>query len=303
MKKSYLPLLGILVCTLIWGSTWLAIKIGLETLPPFLFAGMRFTIATILLYGFMRIRGIPFPKDRTAWKVMLVLGFFQMLDYALVFWGEQYIHSAMAAILFATMPFFVILCGYVMLDEHRTTWLKVLGIIISFAGVVIIFMRDIGSAQDSWMGDVAIILAALFGAIFSVYAKKHANEIDAVANTTVQMAFIAVFLSAIGLVTENVSELQFTAKGIGSIFYLGTLGSAVAFAVYMWVIKRVSVIEASIIPVATPVVAVSLGWLILDERLTLDSLWGGCMILIGVYLVNILREEQLPWYKAARTAL
>src|SRR5436190_9280216 len=107
MKRTYLPSLAILLCTLIWGSTWLAIKIGLETLPPFLFAGMRFTIATILLYLFMRIQRIPFPKDRFSWKVMLVLGFYQMLDYALVFWGEQYIDSAMAAILFATMPFFV----------------------------------------------------------------------------------------------------------------------------------------------------------------------------------------------------
>jgi drug/metabolite transporter (DMT)-like permease len=301
VKKSYLPLLGISVCTLIWGSTWLAIKIGLETLPPFLFAGMRFTIAAVLLYGFMRIRGIPFPRDRTTWKVMLVLGFYQTLDYAFVFWGEQYIHSAMAAILFATMPFFVIICSYMMLDDRRTTWLKVLGISISFAGVIIIFMRDIGSARHSWLGDVAIILAAVCGAIFSVYAKKYANQINAVANTTVQMAFVAVFLSATGFLTENFSEIHFTGRGIGAIIYLGALGSAVAFGVYMWVIQRVNVVEAAIIPVATPIVAVFLGWLILDEHLTIYSLWGCGMILIGVYLVNILREEQLPWYKPAET--
>jgi drug/metabolite transporter (DMT)-like permease len=288
---------------MIWGSTWLAIKIGLEHLPPFLFAGMRFILATVLLYGFMRVQKIRFPRNRYAWKTMLFLGFFQMLDYAFVFWGEQFIDSAMGAILFGTMPFFVVLLSYFMLKEHNITPIRVIGLMVSFAGVVIIFVRDILDSKNSIPGDVSIILASLCGAIISVYAKKHANEINAVTNTAIQMFMCAILLSSVGLLSEKTEQIHFTVTGVSAVVYLGVIGSAVAFVLYMWVIKKVSAVEASIIPVVTPIIAVFLGWLVLDEKLGVNSLVGCGFILIGVYLVNILREDQLPWNKSAAPAI
>ncbi len=294
-NKSFLPTVVIVICSVIWGSTWLAIKIGLEHLPPFLFAGMRFILASALLYGFMRIQKINFPRNKYAWKTMLFLGFFQMLDYAFVFWGEQFIDSAIGAILFATMPFFVVLLSYFMLKEHNITLIKIIGLTVSFIGVVIIFIKDILDSKNSVLGDISIILAAVCGAIISVYAKKHANEINAVTNTTVQMVMCAILLSTVGLVSEKTTEVNFTTSGILAIIYLSIVGSAVAFVLYMWVIKKVSAVEASIIPVVTPIIAVFLGWLVRGEKLGLNALIGCGFILVGIYLVNILREEQLPW--------
>lgn len=226
---------------------------------------------------------------------MLFLGFFQMLDYAFVFWGEQFIDSAIGAILFATMPFFVVLLSYFMLKEHNITLIKIIGLTVSFIGVVIIFIKDILDSKNSVLGDISIILAAVCGAIISVYAKKHANEINAVTNTTVQMVMCAILLSTVGLVSEKTTEVNFTTSGILAIIYLSIVGSAVAFVLYMWVIKKVSAVEASIIPVVTPIIAVFLGWLVRGEKLGLNALIGCGFILVGIYLVNILREEQLPW--------
>jgi len=294
--KHYWPHIAIAICTLIWGSTWLAIKIGLEDLPPFLFAGIRFVIASVLLLALMFFQRIRFPRDRHSWHVMLFLGFFQMLDYAFVFWGEQYIDSGIGAIIFATMPFFVIILGYLWLAEHKITGVKIFGTVVSFAGVTVVFLRDIHHIGTSWMGDVSIILAALCGAVISVYAKKHADGIHPVVNVTVQMVICAVCLLAAGLLTEDTSRLHWTPQSVASIFYLGVFGSAVAFVVYMWVIKKVSVVEAAIIPVATPLVAVILGWLVRGEALTVRAMIGCVLILIGVYFVNVYRSR-------ARTAV
>ena len=127
----------------IWGSTWLVIKIGLETLPPFWFAGLRFTLATGVLYLFARWRGLRFPREWQVWKVMITLGLCELISYAAVFWGEQFIGSALAAVLFSTMPFIVIVLNYFFLKEFAIRVHQVIGIAISFIGVVLIFREDI----------------------------------------------------------------------------------------------------------------------------------------------------------------
>ncbi len=291
MSKKYWPLTAIAICTIIWGSTWLVIKIGLESWPPFWFAGFRFWVATALLLIMMRVKKASFPRDAKSWKIMSVIGLFHMLDYAFVFWGEQFIASAMGAILFGTMPFFVAVLGYFMLDEHHITRTKLSGVVLSFVGVVIIFGTDIVITENSWVGDLAIILASFFGAVIAVYVKKHANEISVFANTTVSMFYCAVSLTLLALVTEDFNAIRWTPTGIFMMLYLAVVGSAIAFVLYIWVIKKVSVLESSIIPVATPVIAVMLGWIVLDEKLGLHSWIGMAFILAGVYFVNIYKQK------------
>lgn len=287
-QKSYLPALVIAILCVIWGSTWIAIKFGLEDLPPFLFAGMRFTLATALLVVFMKIQRIRFPADRRTWKIMLVLGVFQAIDYAAVFWAEQYIDSAVAAILFATMPFFVAMFSYFMLDDHRITWTQLTGITVSFIGVFFIFLRDVGHSRNSVAGDLVILVGSMSGAFISVYAKKHANDIHPVTNTTVQLGFAAASLTLIGLLAEDFRAFHVTPESLGAIVYLAMVGSAVAFVLYMWVIKKTTVMQASVITLCTPIVAILLGWFWRDEDLGGNVLIGTVLILTGVYVVNIL---------------
>lgn len=284
----YLPALVIAILCVIWGSTWIAIKFGLEDMPPFLFAGARFALATALLYLVMRMQRIRFPLDGTTWKVMLILGVFQAVDYAAVFWAEQHIDSAVAAILFATMPFFVAMFSYFMLDDHRITWTQIVGIGISFVGVLLIFVRDAGHSRHSLAGDAAIIIGSISGAFISVYAKKHAERIHPVTNTTVQLGFAAVSLSAVGFAWEDPAEFRWTSEALTAVAYLAVVGSAVAFVLYMWVIKKTTVMQASVITLCTPIVAILLGWMWRDEDLGGNVLIGTVLILIGVYVVNIM---------------
>ena len=253
-----------------------------------MFATARFIIATILVYVTLLIRKIRFPRDKHTWKVMIVIGIFQALDYAFVFWGEQFVNAGIGAILFATMPFFVVIFNYFMSEKHEMTWIQIAGITISFVGVIFIFADDVSFSGKSLLGGVCMILAAMSGAYMSVYAKLHANHINPVTNTLVQMFVSALGLGALSIILEDPNHFQITINGALAILYLGGFGSALAFILYMWVIKKVSVIEASIIPLTTPIAAVVLGWLMRNEKFGLNIFLGGALILAGVYMVNIL---------------
>ncbi|MBX7151777.1 EamA family transporter [bacterium] len=298
-KKSYWPTLVIVILSVIWGSTWIAIKFGLEDLPPFLFGGSRFIIATILVWLMMKVWKITFPRDWESWKIMLILGLAQAGDYVFVFWGEQYISGGLGAILFATMPFFVVILNYFMADEHGVEPVQIVGIAISFIGVVLIFIKDMSLSDNSVWGGIAIIAASICGAFISVYAKLHANNIHSITNTFTQMLVSAVVLCTMGLILEDVNRFHLTMDGALSILYLGLFGSAIAFVLYMWVIKKVSVIEASVIPLTTPIAAVILGWAMRDEAMGINVIAGGILILAGVYLVNILKTQLMFRKKTA----
>jgi len=288
--SRYLPTIGILICSVIWGSTWLAIKFGLDTLPPFLFAAIRFALAFGFLVLWMKIQKLSFPRDRQSWKVMIILGLVLGLDYALVFWGEQFINSGIAAVLFSTMPFFVVAFGRGMLPGHAVTRPQGFGILLSFGGVIVVFLRNLTEAGHFMWGDLAMIGAASCGAFISVYAKKHAHHIHSVTVSTVQVLVCSVVLFSMGLTTEDVGHLNITIGGWLAILYLAVFGSAIAFALYMWVIKKVSPVEASIVPVVSPLIAVVLGWFVRGESLGWNVLVGGTMIVAGVFFVNILPQ-------------
>lgn len=253
-----------------------------------MFATARFVIAAVLVYITLLIQRTSFPRDRHTWKVMIVIGLYQALDYAFVFWGEQYVNAGIGAILFATMPFFVVIFNYLMSERHEMSWVQITGITVSFIGVVFIFADDFSFTDKSIPGGICMILAAMSGAYMSVYAKLHANHINPVTNTFVQMFVSAFSLGVLSLLFEDIHRFQLTVNSTLAILYLAVFGSALAFILYMWVIKKVSVIEASIIPLTTPIAAVVLGWLMRNEKFGLNVFFGGALILLGVYMVNVL---------------
>lgn len=273
----------------IWGSTWLGIKIGLEFLPPFLFAGTRFAAATVSLLVLTRILHARMPRDRGSWTVMLFLGIFQMsVPYGLVFWGEQYISSGLSAVLFATLPFFAVIFAHFLIGEKLTV-VKAVGVIASFVGLVSIFWRDIVTTQSlgftgPLFGGLAVVASAASGALANVVAKQHAEEIDPAANVLVQASTCAVVLSSLGLLTERNVALDFTYVAIGAIFYLGVVGSALAFVGMYWLLKKTTATNVSLITFITPILALFLGWAVLGEVPDPNAGLGATLILAGVYL-------------------
>ena len=274
----------------IWGSTWLAIKVGLDFLPPFLFAGVRFAVASLFLVFLVPLLHTRIPRDRSSWTVMLFLGIFQItLVYGLVFWGEQYVSSGLTAVLSATLPLFVVILAHISIKAEPITRRKALGAIVAFAGVAVIFSRDLASAQVSTMqfsllGSLAIVGSAASGAAGNVVAKKYASGIDPSANVLIQSVVGAVSLLFVSIVTERGSVLKLVPTVIAAVLYLGVVGSALALVGWYWLLTRTTATNSSLVLFVTPVVALILGWLVLQEVVEPVVALGTFLILSGVYL-------------------
>jgi len=271
----------------IWGSTWLAIKVGLGSLPPITFAGIRFAIASCLLASYMVAKRIEVPKDAGTWRVMLFLSLTQIaVPYALTFWGEQYMTAGLTSLLFATLPFFVVVFAHFMIPGERLTPRKVLALLVCFVGVTIIFSKELMFSLNSLWGGIAVIVSAGCAGCANVVGKKYSAFINSTVNLVVQMSVGAILLIAVGLVLEHGTQMNFNYTSVFAILYLAIVGSAFGFAALYWLFGRMEVTRTSLFTFITPIVAVLLGWLILGERIDLNVALGGCLILVGVVLVN-----------------
>jgi len=284
---EFLPVLVFGSLCFVWGSTWLAIKVGLGSLPPLFFAGMRFVIAWSLLLIYALAMKIEFPRGKATWRVMLFLGLTQItLPYALVFWGEQYVTAGLAAVLFATVPFFVALFAHFIIPGERLTAWKLSGILVSFIGVTIIFSRELMVTNNSFWGGLALIVGAGSAGCANVVGKKHSLSINPIVNVVAQMGIGALLLTAGGVVFEREVPMNFNPTSLFAVLYLAVAGSAFAFVALYWLFTRMEVTRVSLFTFITPIVAVVLGWLVLGEEVDLNVAVGGSLILVGVILVN-----------------
>jgi drug/metabolite transporter (DMT)-like permease len=274
----------------IWGSTWLAIKVGLEFLPPFLFAGIRFAVASVFMLLLVPLLHARIPRDAVSWRAMLLLGVFQIaLVYGLVFWGEQYITSGLTAVLSATLPFFVVIFAHVLIKTESITRRKIIGIFGAFVGVAIMFWRSLNSgqglsAQLSLLSILAIVGSSASGGLGTVIAKKYSSSIDPAASVLVQSMVGSVALLCVGFVTERGIEFEFSPTAIAAVLYLGVIGSALAFVGWYWLFTKTTATNSSLILLITPVIALLLGWLVLQEEVEPVVAVGTLLILSGVYV-------------------
>lgn len=279
---------GIAAISFIWGSTWLAIKIGLEAMPPFLSAGMRFTLAAGILAALSWAGGVPMPRGAQTHMGLLALGILNfVVNYGVVYWGEQYVSSGLTAVLFATYPLFVLMIAHVTIGGERVTPLKALGVVLGFAGVAVIFRSDLAVHDPRAAIAAALILVSpVASALTSVGIKKWGHDLHPYTLTTLPMAYGGVALTAIGLAFEDPREIVWSAAAIGSLAFLTLFGSVTAFVIYYRILKVVPVSLLALITYVFPVVAVALGWLVLDERLSGTTLVGAAGVLAGIVLAT-----------------
>jgi drug/metabolite transporter (DMT)-like permease len=282
-----------LILCCIWGSTWLFIKIGLTDLPPITFAGIRFLIASLILALLVTARRAHWPRTRREWILIAVVGVLQFaLNYGLVFWGEQYISSGLAAVLQATFPAFGLVIAHLYLPQERMTPGRVLGVLLGVFGVAVIFSDQLRIAGSmALLGSVALVLSAFFGSYANVLVKAYGAKIDPQALAAGQMIFGFVPLLAIGIATEgNPFRFHWTTMAIVSLVYLIVIGSVVAFALYYWLVRNMNVTNTMLIALVTPVVAVVLGMIVLHEKLNWRLLAGGACIISGIGMI-VLRKQ------------
>lgn len=293
---------------LIWGSTWLAIKVGLRDLPPLTFAGIRFAIAALLLLIVIAARRLPFPHSSTDWRLLAWTGFLNITaNYALVFWGEQYLASGLAALLNATIPLFGLPLAHRYVAGERLTGRKVAGVLLGFAGVALVCSAELGgNGAHAFWASVAIIVASLAGAQGSVLVKARARHIDPAMLAGVQMATGCVPLLAGGFLLEgNPLRYDWTGRALLALAYLAVVGSVIAFLMYYWLIRHTEVSRVLLIPLITPLIAVLLGVGFLGEAIGWGTALGGSAILAGVGLVVLgagpLRRSnrRFSWFRPA----
>ena len=277
----------LLLCT-IWSSTWIFIKLGLDDLPPVLFAGLRFVIASSVLLAVNLVRRAPWPRTAREWGFVAVTGWLTFsVNYGLLFWGEKQITSGLAAVLQATIPAFGLVCAHFYLPSERLTLPKVGGVVLGLVGIGVIFadQLELSGAPALW-GSLAIVVGAGSAAYASVLVKAYARGLDPAVLAGGQMFFGWLPLVALGWTLEgSPGRFHWTGQAVFALFYLALVGSSLAFCIYYWLVRRVDVTKTMLISLVTPVAAILIGWAVLDEHLPGRTLAGGSCVLAGLGLV------------------
>lgn len=271
----------------IWGSTWLAIKVGLRDLPPISFAGIRFIFAALILYAIVLVRGLRLPWSGRDWRLLLWTGFLSItINYALVFWAELHISSGLAAVLNATIPLFGLPLAHRALAAEPMTRHKVAGVVLGVVGTAIVFGSELrGTGPLAAWASAGVVVASLAGAQAGVLVKAQGTHLDPAVLAGVQMASGSVPLLAAGVALEgNPLLFHWTPMALVALAYLTVVGSVVAFLAYYWLIRHVDVTRVLLIPLITPLVAVGLGVTFLRESVGWGTALGGAAILGGVAL-------------------
>jgi drug/metabolite transporter (DMT)-like permease len=281
----------------IWGSTWLAIKLGLRDLPPLTFAGIRFALAGAVLFVIICLSRVSLPRTRREWILLGYTGLLTItINYALVFWGEQYISSGLAALLSATVPLFGLPLAHRYLQAEALTLWKTAGVLLGLFGVAIIFSGELGiGGPIALWASVGIIVAALATAHAGVLIKAGGTHIEPAVLAGVQMVGGCIPLLVVGIALEG-SPFRFhwTPLALACLAYLTIVGSVIAFLMYYWLIRHTEVGRVLMIPLVTPLVAVLFGVLFAGEMVGWHTALGGAAIIGGVALtvLNFDKREQ-----------
>ena|SRR5215813_3645486 len=290
------PRLVWLVLCLIWGSTWLFIKLGLQDLPPFSFAAIRFLIASLILALLIAARRLHVPRGRNDLLLISLTGILSFtLNYGLVFWGEQYITSGLAALLQSMLPAFGLIIAHYYLPGEPLTVPRIVGVVLGVIGVGVIFSNQLRvSGPKALWGSAALVLSALCAAFANVIVKAYCKHIDPVVLAAGQMMSGLVLLFLIGISLEgNPFRFHWTWIALISLLYLAVVGTVIAFSLYYWLIRNMNVTDTMMIALVTPVVAVFLGMIALKETLEWRTLAGGLLIISGLSLIVFRRPRRV----------
>jgi len=269
---------------LIWGTTWAAIRVGLQGIPPLTGVALRFSIAGLVLVALSPVFGARFESSRREWTVWGINAVFTFIvAYSILYWAEQWIPSGLAAVLFATFPLLVALLAHFVLPEERLTWRRGLGILVGFAGVAVIFSEDFRKLLGPQVAFAAavMLLCPVCSAIGSVAVKKWGGGIHPLSTAAVPMLLCGLILGPIAWFAEAGRSVTFNRASILALFYLALIGSALPFTLYFWLLKSLPATRVSLINYAVPVVAVVVGHFALDEPVTLRVLVGAALVIAG----------------------
>jgi drug/metabolite transporter (DMT)-like permease len=270
----------------IWSSTWVAIKVGLDDMPPLLGAGIRFALAGFGLLVLARLRGRPLRTDRVLAAVLGVLPF--AVTYGLIYWGEQYVPSGLAAVLFGVLPIYVAVIASVFLRDEPLRARLFAGVLLALGGLVLAFSESVALGDSRWavVAAVACTVAPIGAAIGNVSTKRRGVGVDAlVLNGWAAVLGGALLLGAAAL-SEDWTSASWTAGAVASIVYLAVIGTALAFVTLTRLIRELPAVTISFIALLLPFGALVFGAVIYGEPLTAAELGGAALVAAGIFVAQ-----------------
>lgn len=282
--------LALVTVYVLWGSTYLAMRLAIATIPPFTMAAMRHFAAGVLLYAFARLRGAPRPQA-VHWRSTAIIGaLLLLLGNGGVVWAEQRVSSGMASLLICSEPMWIVLFAWLRRDGRRPSPLVVAGLLVGLAGLALLVRPGIGggTAVDR-LGVAALLIASISWAAGSLYVQRATLPSSPLLATSMQMLCGGVLLFATGALTGEPARFALSRVSTGSalaVLYLIVFGSLIGFTAYTWLLRSASPVLVSTYAYVNPVVAVFLGWALASEPVTPGMLLGAAVILGGVALIS-----------------
>src|SRR5712692_7273353 len=291
-RPKWKTLLAFAIIYFVWGSTFLAIRVGVREVPPFLLAAMRFLVAGLVLYGWMIARGERSPTGRQWLSAFLLAVLIFVLDYGLVFWAERRVPSGITAVMMATIPVFMALSEIIFLRTQRVTVRLALALLIGIGGVAVLMSHslNLGGAPIDRAGAVALIIAAMSWSVSSALTRKLPLAPSKVMSSGAQMLAGGVLLALTAAALGEFRNFRPWTVSRGawlSLLYLIVAGSIIAFTAYVWLIHHESPTKVGTYAYVNPVVPVLLGYLLGGEALAPRTILGTAFVLISVVVITM----------------
>jgi len=296
-RARWKTLIAFAIIYFVWGSTYLAIRVGVREFPPFLLAALRFLLAGAALYGWTIARGEPPPSRRQWMEISLLAILFFVLDYGLLFWAEQRVPSGIAAVLMASIPVFIALSEITLLRTQRITIRLALALSAGIAGVAVLASRspDLGGTPIDGMGATALLIASISWALGTALTRKLSLPSSHVMSSGSQMlaggALLALTSATLGEF-HNFHPSRISLQAWLSLVYLVVAGSIIAFTAYVWLIRHESPTKVSTYAYVNPVVAVLLGYFLGGEALGRRTILGTALILLSVVAITTAKAKR-----------
>ena len=292
-RRTWKALLAFVTICLVWGSTFLAIRIGVREVPPFLLAALRFLIAGLVLYGWMILRGERSPGGRQWTSAFLLAILIFVMDYGLLFWAEQRVPSGIAAVMMATIPLFTALSEIIFLGTQRLTPRLVLALLIGIGGVAVLMSHslNLGTAPIDTTGALVLIVASISWSLASVLTRKLTLPSSKVMSSGIQMLVGGILLALSAAARGEFHNFHPWTASPGAwlaLAYLTVVGSIIAFTVYLWLLHHESPTRVGTYAYVNPVVAVLIGYFLGGEALGLRTILGTALVLISVVVITMI---------------
>lgn len=281
----------------IWGTTYLAIRLAVETIPPFFMAGIRFLIAGLIVFVFLRARHVPLPR-RFHWRSAAMIGAFMIVGgNGFVTWSEQQVPSSIAALVIATVPLWITLFNWLIYRGGRPGKQIVIGLVLGFIGISLLIGpgQIFGTATFDLLSLLILLMAPILWSFGSLYSRQASLPNNVFMSVAMEMLVGGVLLMIAGLITGEANVLNVAAistRSLVAMLYLTVFGSIIALTAYVWLLKTVHPSRVATYTYVNPVIAIILGWLVLSEPITFQMLIAVVIIILAVVLITTVRQKK-----------